>query len=242
MEKVGSARAPIAAAMVGMTIGSTIDSRQVPVYIARFGSSKDEIFVTAAELRRKLLNGDFEKIPTGALGLYTYYERLAQGLRQLMAGSRKFSLAHISRDDITALTREATEVSGIRHIMDVDLEEAERISWRLTQSPMPSATVPSSFPANSDSARQVAPDDPNNPVENRAGLSQIILGEYPEVRGMLAFQKAVTVTRREGIRETRGQLGPSLCAGPFRGGARFPDSCPSRRTRGCSTGSPVHRW
>jgi len=124
---VGMARAPIAAAMVGKTIGRTIDSRQVPVYIARFGSSKDEIFVTAVELRRKLHNGDFEKIPTGALGLYTYYERLAQGLRQLMAGSRKFSLVHLSRDDIAALTREATEISGIRHIMDVDLEEVKRI-------------------------------------------------------------------------------------------------------------------
>jgi glutamate synthase domain-containing protein 2 len=124
---VGMARAPIAAAMVGKTIGRAIDSNKVPVYIARFGRSKDEIFVTAVELRGKLHDGDFEKIPAGALGLYTYYERLAQGLRQLMAGSRKFSLAHISRDDIAALTREATEISGIRHIMDVDLEEAKSI-------------------------------------------------------------------------------------------------------------------
>jgi hypothetical protein len=29
--------------------------------------------------------------------LYTYYERLAQGLRQLMAGSRKFAVDYISR-------------------------------------------------------------------------------------------------------------------------------------------------
>lgn len=124
---VGMARAPIAAAMVGKTIGRTIDSRQVPVYIARFGSSKDEIFVTAVELRKKLQSGDFEKVPTGALGLYTYYERLAQGLRQLMAGNRKFSLSYVARDDIAALTHEAAEISGIRHVMDVDSEEVASI-------------------------------------------------------------------------------------------------------------------
>ncbi len=102
---VGMARAPIAAAMVGKTIGRTIDEKQVPVYVERFGDRKDEIFVTAASLRKELGDEEFEKLPTGALGLYTYYERLAQGLRQLMAGSRKFALEYITRDDIAALTR-----------------------------------------------------------------------------------------------------------------------------------------
>jgi glutamate synthase domain-containing protein 2 len=124
---IGMARAPIAAAMVGKTIGRTIDNNQVPVYIERFGNSKDEIFVTASELRKELGDKEFEKLPTGALGLYTYYERLAQGLRQIMAGSRKFALEHIHRDDLAALTREAAQVSGICYITDVDQEEVERI-------------------------------------------------------------------------------------------------------------------
>ncbi|HUW19745.1 MAG TPA: FMN-binding glutamate synthase family protein [Sedimentisphaerales bacterium] len=124
---VGMARAPIAAAMVGKTIGRTIDDQQVPVYIERFGNSKDEIFVTSSTLRKELGNEEFEKLPTGALGLYTYYERLAQGLRQLMAGSRKFAVKHIARDDIAALTPEAAEVSGIKYVLDVDEEEVDRI-------------------------------------------------------------------------------------------------------------------
>jgi len=119
---VGMARSPIAAAMVGKTIGKTIDEHQLPVYVERFGSSKDEIFVTAADLRQKLGDDEFEKIPTGALGLYTYYERLAQGLRQLMCGSRKFGIEHLSRDDLTALTPEAANISGITYVMDVDKE------------------------------------------------------------------------------------------------------------------------
>ncbi|HOO37530.1 MAG TPA: FMN-binding glutamate synthase family protein [Deltaproteobacteria bacterium] len=124
---IGMARGPIAAAMVGKTIGRTIDDLQVPVYIERFGNSKDEIFVTAASLRRELGGEEFDKLPTGALGLYTYYERLTQGLRQIMAGSRKFSLDNLSRDDIAALTPDAARVSGIRYIMDVDRDEAMSI-------------------------------------------------------------------------------------------------------------------
>lgn len=124
---VGMARSPIAAAMVGKTIGRAIEVNQIPVYVERFGNSIEEIFVTASDLRKELGGEEFEKLPTGAIGLYTYYERLAQGLRQLMAGSRKFSLEHISRDDIASLTHEAASISGITYVMDVDKEEAEKI-------------------------------------------------------------------------------------------------------------------
>jgi glutamate synthase domain-containing protein 2 len=124
---VGMARSPIAAAMVGKTIGRAIEEGQLPVYIERFGSSRDEIFVTASALRREVGDEVFETLPTAALGLYTYYERLAQGLRQLMAGSRKFALEHISRDDIASLTCVAADISGIPYVMDLDRAEVEEI-------------------------------------------------------------------------------------------------------------------
>jgi glutamate synthase domain-containing protein 2 len=124
---IGMARAPIAAAMVGKTIGRTIEEQQVPVYIERFGHSKDEIFVTSSRLRKELGEDAFRKLPTAALGLYTYYERLDQGLRQLMAGSRKFSLQYLSRNDLASLTREAAEVSGIPYIMEVDQGEVDQM-------------------------------------------------------------------------------------------------------------------
>ncbi len=124
---IGMARSPIAAAMVGKTIGRTIKENQVPVYVERFGHSIDKIFVTASHLRKELGNDEFEKIPTGAIGLYTYYERLAQGLRQMMAGSRKFALEYMSRDDLAALTPEAARISGIKYVMDVDKDEVDKI-------------------------------------------------------------------------------------------------------------------
>jgi glutamate synthase domain-containing protein 2 len=124
---IGMARGPMAAAMVGKTIGRAIENQEVPIYIERFGQTKDEIFVTASSLRKELGDAEFEKIPTGALGLYTYFERLAQGLRQFMAGSRKFSLEHVSRNDIAALTPEAAAVSGIPYILDADRWEVDKI-------------------------------------------------------------------------------------------------------------------
>ncbi|MBL7093963.1 FMN-binding glutamate synthase family protein [candidate division KSB1 bacterium] len=124
---IGMARGPLAAAMVGKTIGKKIDESMIPVYVERFGDSIEEIFVTAADVKHELGADTFKELPTGALGLYTYFERLAQGLRQLMTGNRKFTLAHVERDDIAALTRECADISGITYITDVDKEEVEKI-------------------------------------------------------------------------------------------------------------------
>lgn len=128
---IGMARAPLAAAMVGKTIGRKIEDGDIPVYIVRFGETIEEIFVTAPELKQRF-GSDFEKIPAGAIGLYTYLQRLAQGLRQLMCGNRKFALDYITRDDIAALTREAAEVSGIPYVMEADREAVE---WILSGMP-----------------------------------------------------------------------------------------------------------
>jgi glutamate synthase domain-containing protein 2 len=123
---VGMARGPLCAAMVGKTIGKKIREDEIPVFVERFGNKKEEIFVTASKLKKEL-GKDFDSVPTGALGLYTYIERLAQGLKQLMTGNRKFALKHITRDDIASLTKDAANISGIPYVMDVDKEEVEKI-------------------------------------------------------------------------------------------------------------------
>ncbi|MGE5204267.1 MAG: FMN-binding glutamate synthase family protein [Chlamydiota bacterium] len=123
---IAMARAPLAAAMVAKTIGKSMEQQSLPIYIERFGTTVDEVFVTAPELRQKF--GDrFSKLPVGAIGFYTYYQRLAQGMRQLMAGARKFGVKYIDRSDIAALTPEASAVSGVPMVSDVDREEAEAI-------------------------------------------------------------------------------------------------------------------
>jgi glutamate synthase domain-containing protein 2 len=126
VKAVGMARSPLAAAMVGKTIGKRIDEGQIPVYVERFGNSREEIFVTAADLKRKF-GKRFESLPAGAMGVYSYFKRLDQGLRQLMAGNRKFALGYITRDDIAALTKDAAQISGIPYVLDVDKDEVAKI-------------------------------------------------------------------------------------------------------------------
>jgi glutamate synthase domain-containing protein 2 len=119
-------RATMTAAMVGNTVGELIEKDDLPSSLRKYGHAVDHIFVAASQLREKY-GKDADKIPPGAIGMYTYYDRLAVGLRQLMAGARKFSLAHVTRDDLFALTREASEISGISYVMEADEEEVERI-------------------------------------------------------------------------------------------------------------------
>lgn len=126
VKMIAMARAPLAAAMVAKTIGKGIEEQSLPIYIQRYGLTRDEIFVSAPELRETL--GDrFKDLPVGAIGVYTYFERLAQGLRQLMCGARKFAIRYIDRNDIAALTPEASRISGIPLVTDVDREECEEI-------------------------------------------------------------------------------------------------------------------
>jgi len=117
-------RATQAAAMVGNTVGKkavegmeTAHEREEAIF---------RTFAGTASLKEKY-GDDFRRIPPAAIGMYTYYDRLIMGLQQLMAGARKFALKYVSRDDITSLTREAAEVSGIPYIMEVDAERVDRI-------------------------------------------------------------------------------------------------------------------
>ena len=115
------------AAMVANTVGQMVISGKVlPIDLSKYGNSLDQIFAGASGLKKKL-GKDFEKLPPGAIGMYTYYDRLSTGLRQLMAGGRKFALKYISRDDIFALTRDAANISGISYVMDADKEAVEKI-------------------------------------------------------------------------------------------------------------------
>lgn len=127
IKAVGMARAPLAAAMVGKTIGEAIKAGKIIKEYKTYGDKVEQIFVAANDIKEKVGELAFNTLPVGAIGVYTYFERLAQGLRQFMCGARKFALDYLTRDDVTALTREAAEISGIRYIMDIDAAEVEEI-------------------------------------------------------------------------------------------------------------------
>ena len=126
VKAVGMARSPLCAAHVGKLVAEQINKNAIDKTIEPYGKTIDEVFVLASRAKR-LFGASGKEVPLGAIGVYSYYQRLSQGLRQLMCGSRKFALEHLTRNDIVTLTRDAAEVTGIRYIMDADSEEVEQI-------------------------------------------------------------------------------------------------------------------
>ena len=123
---VGMARSPLTACMVGKTIAEKIKSGNIPKSIEKYGTDLESIFIEVTDLNKEFKDR-VKDIPGSAIGLFSYYKRLEQGLKQFMAGARKFALKYIDRSDITSLTKEATIVSGIPYIMDADKQKAEEI-------------------------------------------------------------------------------------------------------------------
>jgi len=119
-------RAIMIPGMVGKNIGEWLKEGKLPRTVSKYGASVEEIFVTYETLKAKY-GSDVEKLPLGAIGWYTFMDKLKVGLQQFMAGSRNFALSAISRSDIMSLTREAEDVTGIAFVMDAYRAEAEAI-------------------------------------------------------------------------------------------------------------------
>jgi glutamate synthase domain-containing protein 2 len=118
-------RAIMTAAMVGKTHGKLMATK-METQGKTIEEGYERLFAVGAQLKKKF-GKDFKKIPAGAIGMYSYIDRLRQGMQQFMAGARKFALEYITRDDLVALTREAAEISGIPYVMDSDREEIDKI-------------------------------------------------------------------------------------------------------------------
>ncbi|HHY97134.1 MAG TPA: FMN-binding glutamate synthase family protein [Firmicutes bacterium] len=126
IKAVAMARAPLTAVMVGKTIGGLAAKGKLPGDLKDYGETVEDIFMSAFELRKKY-GKDFARIPEAAIGLYSYFDRVAYGLKQFMCGARKFAINYISRDDIAALTEEAASLTGIPYVTELDREDAYAI-------------------------------------------------------------------------------------------------------------------
>jgi glutamate synthase domain-containing protein 2 len=118
-------RSIMTAAMVGKTHGNLI-AKNMTKHGRKVEEGYEELFAVGAQLKERF-GQKFAKLPPGAIGMYSYIDRLRQGLQQFMAGARKFALQYLTRDDLVALTREAAEISGIPYVMDSDREEIDKI-------------------------------------------------------------------------------------------------------------------
>jgi len=119
-------RALMIPGMVGKNIEKWLGENNLPKKVSKYGTTVEQIFICYEELKKEY-GSEIKNIPLGAIGVYTFSQKIKVGLQQLMAGSRNFNLSTITRKDVMALTKEASKVSGIPYVMDAYKEEAEEI-------------------------------------------------------------------------------------------------------------------
>jgi hypothetical protein len=113
--------------MVGKNIDKWMKEDDLPKTVSQFGSTQEEIFVCYEEVADIVGADEMKNIPLGAVGIYSYGQKIKVGLQQLMAGARCFSLPAITRNEVVSLTKECAEVTGIPYLMDAGREEAMKI-------------------------------------------------------------------------------------------------------------------
>ena len=122
-------RAPLTAAMKALYFCELAEKGRLPRDFAeKYGASPETFFIAADELKKEYGDKVGREIPWSAVGVYTYLsERIGVGLKQLLAGARKFRLDLIDRSDIAALTKLASEVTGIPMLHEIETELFEAI-------------------------------------------------------------------------------------------------------------------
>jgi len=106
---VGICRAAMAAAMTGKKAGDLIAADKVPVHLKPFGSKVEELFGDLPDLRA-LYGKEANGFSPGAIGVFSYLNKIAFGLRHFGALNRKFDVNLFDRSDLVPLTRDAKEL------------------------------------------------------------------------------------------------------------------------------------
>ncbi len=117
-------RALMIPGMVGKNIDQWIKSGKLPSTVSQFGSTPEEIFICYEDVKDLVGSEEIKNIPMGAIGIYSYCEKIRVGLQQIMAGARRFSTPAIRRGDLMSLTEECAKVTGIPYLMNAYREEA----------------------------------------------------------------------------------------------------------------------
>ncbi|MCD6152018.1 MAG: FMN-binding glutamate synthase family protein [Deltaproteobacteria bacterium] len=100
---------------------------KLPPNVAQYGRTADEIFAGYYDVQKRVGADEMKNIPYGAIAMYTFADKLAAGLQQLLAGVRKFNVSEITRDEVFSANRETEKETGIPFITDVLDDAAKRI-------------------------------------------------------------------------------------------------------------------
>ncbi|MDL2211864.1 hypothetical protein LJB88_03195 [Erysipelotrichaceae bacterium OttesenSCG-928-M19] len=103
---VGICRASMAAANSGKNIGELIKADKLPINLKQYGSTITDIFADLPDLRA-IYGSEANHFPTGAIGVFSYLNRIKFGVQHFAALNRKFNLSLIDQSDLIPLTAEA---------------------------------------------------------------------------------------------------------------------------------------
>jgi glutamate synthase domain-containing protein 2 len=120
-------RALMIPGMVGKNIDQWIKENNLPKSVSEFGDKPEEIFVNYEKVKNIVGSNEIKNVPLGAIGIYSYADKIKVGLQQLMAGARKFNVTKITRSELMSLTDECAKVTKIPYLMDCYREEALKV-------------------------------------------------------------------------------------------------------------------
>ena len=120
-------RALMIPGMVGKNFEHWVHNGGLPKSVSQYGDTAEEVFACWQQVAGIVGKHEMKNIPLGAVGIFSYVEKLGVGLQHLMAGARCFNLAAIRRNELMSLTRECADVTGIPYVMGAYRDEAEAI-------------------------------------------------------------------------------------------------------------------
>jgi hypothetical protein len=95
--------------MTGKTIGEQITNGNVPERFKPYGSTIEEIFCDLPDLRA-IYGQKANLFFPGAIGVFSYLNKIAFGLKHFAALNRKFNVDLLNKSDLIPLTSEARKL------------------------------------------------------------------------------------------------------------------------------------
>ena len=120
-------RAMMIPGFVGKNIDKWMNDSDLPKTVAQYGTTPEEIFVCYERVKEIVGKDEMKNIPLGAVGIYSFCDKLKVGFQQLMAGARCFRVHAITKRELMSLTKECTDVTGVPYVMDCYRDEAMEI-------------------------------------------------------------------------------------------------------------------
>lgn len=109
VSNVGLCRAAMTAAMTGRNIGERIIKGEVPSNMKKYGSTVDDLYHDLADLR-SIYGKEADKFSLGAVGVFSYLNKISFGLKHFAALNRKFDISYLDRSDLIPLSRDARDI------------------------------------------------------------------------------------------------------------------------------------